>query len=155
MKKLKPNKRQLFAFGIISTLIAFTFLLTSFDTTSDNNSEKEKQFCYGPTITSKSRENQECWMCNNDPDPHECIRGGNREWCFGVYTVTVSAPKGWYFTGEPTLNCVKDNDGSFGWNMGYINHMKITERTPNFIKATIYLSSKSIQVNLKCEATKD
>lgn len=140
------KSKQTFLFLIVITI---SISLTSYVVVQYPN--QEKQTCYGPAITSQSRHNQECWMCNNDPYLHECID----KWCFGVYTLTVSAPSGWHFTGEPSLNCVRDNQGSFAWNLGYTNRMRIVQRDPNFIKAVVYISSRSIEVNLKCEATKD
>jgi hypothetical protein len=116
-----------------------------------NEKQQVKQMIYGPTVRTRSYHNSECIYCNNDPNAHTCID----RWCFGIYELTVSAPAGWYFTGEPQLNCVEDNDGAFNWNLGYTNHKVILQRDPKFIKIRYFIGSRSIQVNLKCEATKE
>jgi hypothetical protein len=75
---------------------------------------------------------------------------------FKKYTLTVSAPAGWYFTGKPYIHCSRDDQGAFAWNnfVGSPDRFYVTQQTPTFIQATVWAGSRSIVINLACEATK-
>ena len=75
---------------------------------------------------------------------------------FKKYTLTVSAPSGWHFTGKPYVHCSRDDQGAFAWNnfVGSSDRFYITQQTPDFIQATVWAGSRSLSINLACEATR-
>lgn len=111
----------------------------------------EKQICYGTAIRTEDMHNR--IMGQYDPN----VYGQYANAWFKKYTLTVTAPAGWHFTGEPFVNCVQDNQGAFGWNnfAGARDRFFVTARTPNSITTTCWAGSRTILINLACEATKD
>jgi len=147
---LPVRKILLLSSAAVAVIILTSFIVPKFLKKAKGVSV-ETQICYGPSKKSRGMHNTDCVTCNSDPLPKECFDG----WCFGKYTLTVSAPSGWHFTGKPFLHCVVDNQGSCAWNGGYTNRMIVTQSTPNFIEATVFIGSREITVNLGCEATKN
>lgn len=111
----------------------------------------ETQTCYGPPVTTEDL--HEVIMGQYDPN----VYGKYANAWFRKYSLTVSTPAGWHFTGEPFVNCVKDDRGAFAWNNfpGARDRFYITQRTPTSITATCWAGSRSIIINLACQATKD
>ena len=135
-----------FMLPLIALLICgVTIILFSF------KAKVEKQICYGVSVTTESLHNVE--MGQYDPK----VYGRYANAWFRKYILTVKAPSGWHFTGEPYVNCVKDDQGAFGWNnfSGAKDRFYVTQRTPTFIETTCWAGSRSIIINLACEATKD
>lgn len=112
----------------------------------------ENQICYGPAITTENLHNTEI---AGPYDPN--IYGKFANSWFRKYIIAVSAPAGWHFTGEPYMNCIRDDQGSFRWNNSSGGHdqYRVTQRNPNYIQATCWIGSRSIMINLACQATKD
>jgi hypothetical protein len=112
----------------------------------------ETQICYGPSVKTDDLHNA---VIAGPYNPEVYGKYAN-SW-FKKYTLTVSAPPGWHFTGEPYVNCVKDDQGAFGWNNfpAARDRFYITQRTPTSITATCWAGSRSIIINLACQATKN
>jgi len=115
----------------------------------------ETQMCYGPSQTTQSLHNTPCAGLRSPVNGiyYGCFANA----AFRKYEFTVSCGTGWHFTGNPKMYCVKDNEGSFGWN-GFDrspDRFFITEKTPTFMRATVWAGSHDIEIKLGCEATKD
>src|SRR3954447_12947219 len=102
-------KRQTTAlFAALLVISAAALALMGFKPTTEQN--VEKQVLYGQSVPTEDL--HERVMGYYDPKVYGMYANG---W-FRKYTLTVSAPAGWHFTGEPYVNCVQDNQGAFGWN---------------------------------------
>lgn len=105
----------------------------------------------GPAVQTEELNNTPCYGVH-DMNVYECI-GSN---LYHKYKLTISAPAGWHFGGSPRVNCVQDNQGSFAWNMT-ATHFKmiIIQNNSNYIEAQVSVSSRSIMINLACDAIED
>ena len=110
----------------------------------------EKQTCFGPKVKTESL--HDAVVGEHGPEYKQFANA----W-FKKYTLTVSAPSGWKFAGEPYVNCVEDDRGAFGWNnfSAAKDRFYVIQRTPTYIEATCWAGSRSIVINLACEAVKD
>ena len=138
-------------FTSLYTLLFGCALLTS-GSLSLHPATIETQTIQGPAITTDNMHNTEI---GGPYDPNVYGRFAN-SW-FKRYTLTVTAPSGWHFTGEPYVNCIKDDQGAFGWNNfpAAKDRFFVTEKSPSRIVATCWAGSRSIVINLACQATKD
>jgi hypothetical protein len=111
----------------------------------------ESKICYGQGVTTESLHNAVIGAHDGN-----VYRQFANAW-FRKYTLAVSAPSGWHFTGKPFVNCLRENEGAFAWNnfAGSPDRFIITQSGPNYIEATVWAGSRSIDINLACEATKD
>lgn len=112
----------------------------------------ETQTCFGAAVNTDNMHNTRV-LGGYNPNVY---REFANSW-FKHYVLTVSAPSGWHFAGEPYVNCVRDDQGAFGWNnfAGAHDRFFVTARTPNSITCDCWAGSRSITINLACEATKD
>ena len=115
----------------------------------------QSQWIYGPSVRTRPLHNTRCsdlgW--SYDSNIYEC---GPDNWAFCKVKLYVQAPDGWHFEGEPEINCVQDNEGSFGWNAGYFSRLnKTNQSSPTYKEVQCLFSSKEITVNLKCRAVYD
>jgi hypothetical protein len=106
----------------------------------------------GPAITTDNMHNVQI----QGPYDPKVYREFAHSW-FKNYTLTVSAPTGWHFVGKPYVNCVKDDQGAFGWNQFDIAHDRffVTQQNSNYIVATCWAGSRSMIINLACVAEQD
>ena len=135
-------------------LVMFSILIFGLSLISYKTSLKKKpetKIIYGASITTESLHN----AVIGEYDPNVYRQFANA-W-FKKYTLTVSAPSGWHFTGKPFVNCVKDNQGACGWNnfAGSPDRFYTTQNGPSSVETTCWAGSRSIEINLACEATKD
>lgn len=138
-------KKLTILFITVITVVALSMLVFSF---KKSGATQEKTMIYGPTVKTEEMHNALCeGVITTD---YKCFD----KFKFRKYVLSVSAPDGWDLTGEPVLNCVQDNEGSCAWNGGFWNRAVVLESSPKLKKVLVYLSSRSIMVNLKCEATK-
>lgn len=131
--------------SIIISVIISSFLFLFFARFKN----KETQICYGPTVQTEDLSNAYC-IGEYDPKVYVCWD----KFFFRKYKLSVSAPKGWHFIGEPSVNCVQDNQGSCAWNGGFFNRIITTQSSPTYKEIEVGISSRSIKINLKCEAIK-
>src|SRR6266702_1176821 len=110
----------------------------------------DTQTFYGTSVTTKDEHNNSC------PNGNESHRNFANA-CFNRYSLSVTAPAGWTFQGDPWVNCVRDNDGAFGWNnfAGAHDRFYVTQRNSNSIVATVWAGSRSMEINLACTAISD
>ena len=139
-------------FSLFALCVAFgTIIFCSFKT-SGPKTKPETQICYGPAITTDNMDEARIAGPYNPK-----VYGEYANSWFKNYTLTVTAPSGWHFTGKPFVNCVRDDRGAFGWNNFPAAHDRfyVTQSNPNLITATCWAGSRSIVINLACEATKN
>lgn len=128
-----------------SLLLIWSCCLMSFSKVNLN------EVFYGPTIRSIDMHNAQIGGAYN-PEEYRMFANSWRK----SYDVTISVPVGWHFVGEPSMHCVKDDRGSFGWNdFGKSDHFYVVEKNPRYIKARVWIGSRSIEVNMQCAAEKE
>ena len=144
------NTQKLVNILVLFFIGGFTILSVGFK--SPLKANLETQTVYGASVTTEPLHNADI---QGAYDPN--VYGKYANAWFKRYTLTVSAPAGWHFTGEPYVNCVKDDQGAFGWNNFPAAHDRFftTQKDPNYIEATCWAGSRSIVINLACVATKD
>src|SRR5207253_2281641 len=87
------------------------------------------------------------WRCAGDKDC-KCLSN----WCFKETSLDVTLPDPlWVFTqGGVRVDCTRDNGGSCGWNSPFETPDKfiITLNNPNHLRASVWTSSRSINIRL-------
>ena len=126
--------------------------LIKYTTVKSQKSPAETQICYGPAVQTEDMHNHVIGGGPQDPDRRNFANAG-----FVRYQLTVTAPRGWHFSGEPYVNLVSGDKSGFDWNNFPAAHDRffITARTPNSIVATCWAGSHPMLINLACQATQD
>jgi len=137
---------------LIVLLISGTII--SFPSFKSDSKTQDSQICYGPSVTTDNLHNSPC------AGVHTTDYGCYANSLFKKYTLTVSAPAGWHFTGQPYVNLVsqdQDAKDGFTWNNfpGAHDRFFITQQNPNSIVATCWAGSHPMEINLACEATQN
>lgn len=83
-----------------------------------------------------------------------CHKVGDGKWCFKSTMLSIDTPNNkWVFVGTPTVECVRNNDDSCGWNMlGSPDRTFIRVNNPHHIEVEVLTNSRSIDVRLACNA---
>ncbi|QDW25270.1 hypothetical protein [Pedobacter sp. KBS0701] len=117
--------------------------------------EPETQTFYGSAVTTNNWHNVTGIEGPRDESKLRVFAGAVCE----KYTLSVSAPKGWHFMKDavPRVNCVKNDQGAFEWNRFDVAKDRVYQnsRTSNYIEYSVWAGSRSIEINLACEAVKD